>query len=49
MTIAYYIFLQAFQWFHMGIASALSFVLFLAVMVVTAIQFGLQRRWVHYG
>lgn len=49
MTIAYYIFLQAFQWFHMGIASALSFVLFLAVMVVTVIQFGLQRRWVHYG
>ncbi len=48
MTIAYYIFLQAFQWFHMGIASALSFVLFLAVMVVTVIQFALQRKWVHY-
>ncbi len=48
MTIAYYIFLQAFQWFHMGIASALAFMLFLAVMVVTVLQFSVQRKWVHY-
>ena len=48
-TIAYYIFLQAFRWFHMGIASSLSVMLFLVVMVVTALQFGFQRRWVHYG
>ncbi len=49
MTIAYYIFSNAFEWFRMGYASAVSFVLCFIVMVLTWIQFRFERRWVHYG
>lgn len=39
---------QAFGFFHMGLASAMAWLLFLFVMVVTAINFRFSRRWVHY-
>ncbi|MCB1104346.1 MAG: sugar ABC transporter permease [Opitutaceae bacterium] len=39
---------QAFGFFHMGLASAMAWLLFLFVMAVTAVNFGLSRRWVHY-
>lgn len=42
------IYQQAFGFFHMGLASAMAWLLFLFVMVVTAINFGFSRRWVHY-
>jgi multiple sugar transport system permease protein len=48
LTIAYYIYQQAFQFFHMGMASALAYVLFVIILVVTLIQFRVQRRWVFY-
>ncbi|MFH1738796.1 MAG: sugar ABC transporter permease [bacterium] len=47
-TIAYYIFSNAFEWFRMGYASAVSFVLCFIVMILTWIQFRFERRWVHY-
>lgn len=39
---------QAFGFFHMGLASAMAWLLFLFVMVVTVINFRFSRRWVHY-
>lgn len=43
------IFANAFQYGKMGYASAMSWVLFALVFVVTVVQMRLQRRWVHYG
>ncbi|MDB6169336.1 MAG: putative transport system permease transporter protein [Verrucomicrobia bacterium] len=40
---------QAFGFFHMGLASAMAWILFGAIVVVTAANFRLSRRWVHYG
>jgi multiple sugar transport system permease protein len=48
LTLAYYIYQQGFQWFHMGFAAALAYVLFFVVFVATMIQLRLQRRWVFY-
>ncbi len=42
------IFLRGFQDFRMGYASAIAYVLFAIVLIVTLIQWRLQRRWVHY-
>lgn len=39
---------NSFEYGHMGYASAMSMVLFLIIMVITAIQIRLQRRWVKY-
>jgi multiple sugar transport system permease protein len=47
-TLAYLIYLEAFQWFHMGFASALAWVVFILILVLTLIQFRIQRRWVFY-
>jgi multiple sugar transport system permease protein len=45
---AYYLFRQAFQYFRMGYASALAWILFIAVLALTVIQLRLSKRWVHY-
>jgi multiple sugar transport system permease protein len=44
-----YLFQQAFQFFHMGYASAMAVLLFVVIAVVTAAQVWLGRRFVHYG
>ncbi|MBF8186991.1 sugar ABC transporter permease [Nonomuraea sp. K274] len=43
-----YIYRHAFVYFDMGYAAALSWAMFVIVIAVTLIQFGLARRWVHY-
>ncbi len=43
-----YIFRNAFELFKMGYASALAWVFFLVVLVLTFLNFRLSRRWVHY-
>ncbi|MEU1972824.1 sugar ABC transporter permease [Microbacterium sp. NPDC019599] len=43
-----YLFQQAFQFLHMGYASAMAWVLFLLIMVVTGIQLIVSRRLVYY-
>ena len=48
LTMSYYIYLNAFQYFHMGRAAALAYILFIVVFVITVLQFRLQRRWVFY-
>jgi multiple sugar transport system permease protein len=45
---AYYLFRQAFQFFRMGYASALAWILFVAVLALTVLQLRLSKRWVHY-
>ena len=45
---AYHLFNNAFRYGHMGYASAMAWVLFAVVLVLTIIQFRLARRWVHY-
>ncbi|MGQ9553362.1 MAG: carbohydrate ABC transporter permease [Anaerolineae bacterium] len=49
LTIALYIYQTAFVYFNMGYASALAYILFAAVLMVTLLQFRLQERWVFYG
>jgi multiple sugar transport system permease protein len=43
-----YIYRQAFQFFNMGYASALAWVLFLIILILTLIVFKSQRFWVFY-
>ncbi|MFB7893279.1 carbohydrate ABC transporter permease [Microbacterium sp. NPDC056044] len=43
-----YLFQQAFEFLHMGYASAMAWVLFALIMVVTAIQIVVSRRVVYY-
>jgi multiple sugar transport system permease protein len=47
-TLVYFIYDQAFQEFDMGAASAVAYVLFFFILVLTVLQLRLQRRWVHY-
>lgn len=47
-TLVLYIYQQGFQSYNMGYASAIALVLFAVVFILTAAQFLLQRRWVHY-
>ena len=43
-----YLYEQAFQSFKMGYASALGWILFVIIMLITLIQFKLAGGWVHY-
>jgi multiple sugar transport system permease protein len=47
-VLVYYLYEQAFQDFNFGYASAIAYVLFLVILVVTAIQFRVGRRFTHY-
>lgn len=48
LTLSYYIYQQGFQWFHMGFAASLAYILFAIVFVVTMVQMKLQKQWVFY-
>jgi multiple sugar transport system permease protein len=48
LTIAYYIYQNAFEFGRMGKASAIAWVLFIIIFAATYFQNRLQRRWVHY-
>lgn len=47
-TIVYYIYNNAFQWFRMGYAAAVAWLLFAVIFIATFIQFKYQKRWVYY-
>ncbi len=47
-VLVYYLYEQAFQNFNFGYASAIAYFLFLVILVVTAIQFRIGRRYTHY-
>ena len=46
LTLSYYIWQMAFRFFDLGTAAALGYVLFLLVLVVTAVQYLARKRWV---
>jgi multiple sugar transport system permease protein len=43
-----YLYLRAFRDLQMGFASALAWILFVIIMIVTAVQLWLSKRWVYY-
>ncbi|MEV0995260.1 sugar ABC transporter permease [Nonomuraea sp. NPDC050202] len=45
---AIYLFQQAFEFLHMGYASALAWLLFIVIMAITGVQFVVTKRFVHY-
>ena len=47
-VLVYYLYEQAFQDFNFGYASAIAYFLFVIILVVTAIQFRVGRRFTHY-
>ncbi|HLH73580.1 MAG TPA: sugar ABC transporter permease [Chloroflexota bacterium] len=47
-TVVMYIYNQAFQFFQMGYAAAVAWVLFLIIMAITLIQWRGQKNWVQY-
>jgi oligogalacturonide transport system permease protein len=40
---------QGFKYFHMGYASALSWILFIIIFIFTSLTFRSSSSWVHYG
>ena len=44
-SILYYMFDEGFQWWNLGFASAVAFVLFAIMLAGTLLQLGLARRW----
>ncbi len=47
-SVVLYIWELAFRNFNMGYAAAVSMTLFAIILVLTALQFAISRRWVHY-
>lgn len=47
-TIVFNIYRYGFQFFQMGYAAAMAWVLFAMIFIVTLVQFRMQRNWVHY-
>ncbi|MSU01763.1 carbohydrate ABC transporter permease [Tissierella pigra] len=48
MSIVYLFYKYAFEFQEKGYASAISIVLFMIILVITAIQLKLQKKWVNY-
>jgi multiple sugar transport system permease protein len=48
MSLVYMIYLNGFSYFKMGFASAIAWVLFAVVFLLTLLQLRYARRWVHY-
>ncbi len=46
---ALYLFDRAWRYADMGYASAMAWILFIAIMAVTGLLFKTQKKWVHYG
>ncbi len=47
-VLVYLIYTEGFRKFNFGYASAMAYVLFLMILIVTLIQFRGQRKWVNY-
>ena len=43
-----FVYKNAFRYYEMGYASAISWTLFLLILIITLIQWAGQKRWVHY-
>lgn len=47
-SIVYNIYEDGFRFFRMGDASASAWILFILILIITVIQFRIQKYWVHY-
>ena len=47
-TMVLYLYEQGFQFYKLGLASAIAWVLFIIIMAITVFQFIGQKKWVHY-
>jgi multiple sugar transport system permease protein len=47
-TMVLYLYEQGFQFYNLGLASAIAWVLFIIILIITIFQFIGQRKWVHY-
>jgi multiple sugar transport system permease protein len=48
VTFGFAIYQKGLENFQMGYASAIAWVMFALIMAITALQFWLQKKWVHY-
>ncbi len=48
LTVVWELYLEGFRYFKLGHASAMAWLLFLAIFAVTLVQFRLSERWVNY-
>jgi multiple sugar transport system permease protein len=48
ISMVYYLWQKSFSHFEIGYGSAISWVILLIILVITLIQFRLQKRWVNY-
>ncbi len=48
LVLVFYLFNNAFSYFRMGYASALAWILFAVILLLTLLQFRFARRWVYY-
>jgi len=47
-VLAYTVYIEAFTRHRMGYASAMAYILFIMIMIVTLVQFKGQKKWVNY-
>ena len=47
-VVVYYLYQQAFQFFAAGYATAIAYVLFIGILVLTVVELLIGRRYVHY-
>ncbi|CAN7593528.1 MULTISPECIES: carbohydrate ABC transporter permease [unclassified Paenibacillus] len=47
-VITFYIYQSAFKFFDMGYASAMAWILFIMIFIITIVQWRGQKKWVHY-
>ncbi len=47
-VLVYYIYDLAFKQYEFGYASAIAFILFTIILILTIVQWNLKKRWVHY-
>ncbi len=47
-VLVYYIYDLAFKQYEFGYASAVAFILFTIILILTIVQWNLKKRWVHY-
>lgn len=48
ISMVYYLYQATFRQFEIGYGSAISWLILVIILVVTLIQFWMQKRWVHY-
>ena len=48
LFVVMYLFKRGFEYFQMGYAAAIAWLLFAVILVITVLQFTLSKRWVYY-